>query len=40
MATAFLEPDPEFTWDAGRGAALRDALTSPDLGTDDLYRRM
>ncbi len=26
IATAFLEPDPEFTWDAARAAALRDAL--------------
>jgi AcrR family transcriptional regulator len=31
MATAFLEPDPAFTWDADRAAALRDALRSPDL---------
>ena len=31
MATAFLEPDPEFTWDAERAAAIRDALRSPDL---------
>jgi AcrR family transcriptional regulator len=31
IATAFLEPDPEFTWDARRAAALRDALNSPDL---------
>jgi hypothetical protein len=36
MADAFLEPDPEFTWDAGRAAALRDALTSPDLATAPL----
>jgi AcrR family transcriptional regulator len=34
MATAFLEPDPEFTWDADRAAAIRDALRSPDLGTE------
>ena len=34
IATAFLEPDPEFTWDAARAAALRDALTAPDLGTE------
>ena len=34
IATAFLEPDPEFTWDAARAAAIRDALTSPDLGTE------
>ena len=33
IATAFLEPDPEVTWDASRTAAIRDALTSPDLGT-------
>jgi AcrR family transcriptional regulator len=32
IATAFLEPDPEFTWDAGRAVAFRDALSSPDLG--------
>jgi AcrR family transcriptional regulator len=30
MATAFLEPDPAFSWDADRAAALRDALRSPD----------
>jgi AcrR family transcriptional regulator len=34
IATAFLEPDPEVTWDAARAAAIRDALTSPDLGTE------
>jgi AcrR family transcriptional regulator len=34
IATAFLEPDPEFTWDATRVAAIRDALTSPDLSTE------
>jgi AcrR family transcriptional regulator len=35
IATAFLEPDPDFTWDAARAAAIRDALTSPpDLGTE------
>jgi AcrR family transcriptional regulator len=34
VATAFLEPDPEITWDAGRAAAIRDALTSPDLGAE------
>jgi AcrR family transcriptional regulator len=32
MAGAFLEPDPDFAWDADRAAALRDALTSSDLG--------
>jgi AcrR family transcriptional regulator len=32
IATAFLEPDPEFTWDASRAAALRDALTSRRAG--------
>jgi AcrR family transcriptional regulator len=32
VATAFLEPDPEFTWDAGRAAAIRDALAR--LATD------
>jgi AcrR family transcriptional regulator len=34
IATAFLEPDPGFTWDAGRAAAFRDALNSPDPGAD------
>ena len=34
IATAFLEPDPEVTWDASRTAAIRDALSSPDLGTE------
>jgi AcrR family transcriptional regulator len=29
IATAFLEPDPGFTWDAGRAAAIRAALGSP-----------
>ena len=33
IATAFLEPDPEFTWDAARAATIRETLTSPDLGT-------
>ena len=33
MATAFFEPDPEFTWDATRVTAIRAALTAPDLGT-------
>jgi hypothetical protein len=32
MATGFLEPDPEFTWDEGRATAIRDALESPGLG--------
>jgi AcrR family transcriptional regulator len=32
IATAFLEPDPGITWDAERAAAIRQALTSPDLG--------
>jgi AcrR family transcriptional regulator len=27
IATAFLEPDPEFTWDTARVAAIHDALT-------------
>jgi hypothetical protein len=26
IATAFLEPDPEFTWDPARAAAIREAL--------------
>ena len=34
VATTFLEPDPEFTWDPARAAAIRDALTSPDLSRD------
>jgi len=34
IGTAFLEPDPEFTWDAGRVAAIRDALTSADIGAE------
>ena len=34
MATAFLEPDPGFTWDAGRAAAIREVLASPDLGAE------
>jgi AcrR family transcriptional regulator len=29
MAAAFMEPDPDFTWDASRAAALRDALAAP-----------
>lgn len=33
IATAFLELDPEFTWDAARATALRDALASPDLAS-------
>jgi len=31
IATAFLEPDPEFTWDGSRAAALREALTRTTL---------
>jgi AcrR family transcriptional regulator len=31
IATAFLEPDPDFTWGAARAAAIREALTAPDL---------
>ncbi len=38
IATAFLEPDPDFTWDAARAAAIRDALTPPDLLPDDQNR--
>jgi AcrR family transcriptional regulator len=34
IATAFLEPDPGITWDAGRAADIRDALTSLDLGAE------
>ena len=33
IAAAFLEPDPEFTWDAARAAAIREALAAPDLST-------
>ena len=33
IATAFLEPDPEFTWNEARAAALRDALTTPGPGS-------
>jgi AcrR family transcriptional regulator len=29
IASAFIEPDPDFTWDAGRAAALRRALAGP-----------
>ena len=32
VGTAFLESDPKFTWDAGRAAAILDALTR--LATD------
>jgi hypothetical protein len=34
IATAFLEPDPEFTWDPSRAAAIRDALAAPELSTE------
>ena len=34
IATAFLEPDPAFTWDTARAAAIRKALTAPDLSTE------
>ena len=34
IATAFLEPDPGITWDAGRAAHIRDALISLDLGAE------
>lgn len=34
IATAFLEPDPEFTWDSRRANAVRDALTAPDLSAE------
>lgn len=30
MATAFIEPDPDFTWDEARAAAIRAALAAPD----------
>ena len=38
IATAFLEPDPEFTWDSKRAVAIREALTSPDPGTERAQR--
>ncbi|HUA31115.1 MAG TPA: TetR/AcrR family transcriptional regulator [Streptosporangiaceae bacterium] len=31
IASSFLEPDPDFTWDEARAAAIREALTAPDL---------
>lgn len=34
IATAFLEPDPAFTWDAERAAAIHAALTSPDSSVE------
>jgi hypothetical protein len=34
MATACLEPDPEFTWDARHVTAIRDVLASPDLAAE------
>jgi AcrR family transcriptional regulator len=34
IATAFLEPDPDFTWDASRAAAIREALTAPNLSSE------
>jgi AcrR family transcriptional regulator len=34
IATAFLEPNPDFTWAPERAAAIREALTSPDPGTE------
>jgi AcrR family transcriptional regulator len=34
IGAAFLEPDPEFTWDPARAAAIRDALTAPDLSAE------
>ena len=39
IATAFLEPNPDFTWDPERAAAIREALTSPDPGTEPSGRR-
>jgi hypothetical protein len=39
IATAFLEPDPDFTWDARRAAAIREALAAPDLSSDRADRR-
>jgi len=34
IATAFLEPDPDFTWDASRAAAISEALAAPDPGSE------
>ncbi len=34
IASASLEPDPDFSWDSSRAAAIREALTAPDLGTE------
>ncbi len=34
IATAFLESDPDFAWDAVRAAALRDVLAAPGLGPE------
>jgi AcrR family transcriptional regulator len=34
IATAFLEPDPEFTWDPARAAAIGVALAASDLSTE------
>lgn len=34
IATAFLEPNPDFTWDSERAAAILEALKSPDPGTE------
>jgi AcrR family transcriptional regulator len=34
IAAAFLEPDPEITWNAGRTAALLDALATPGPGAE------
>jgi hypothetical protein len=31
IAMAFLEPDPAFTWDASRAAAVRSVLAAPGL---------
>jgi AcrR family transcriptional regulator len=40
IATAFLEPDPEFTWDAARATAIGNALASPGRGTELRVRRL
>jgi len=34
IATAFLEPDPGFTWDAARAAAISHALAAPEQGVE------
>ena len=33
IAAAFIEPDPDFTWNAGHADAIRATLAAPDLST-------